>query len=103
MPCPLGPRSREESGKRSEAFSDRLKPPPATGTRGTRSSPTKLSAPKELSAAARSGGGGTIAVLASGVNRAYPSAYAELFERISQNGVLVPGTPLAYRRPGSGS
>lgn len=38
---------------------------------------------------ALSGGGGTIAVLASGVNRAYPSAHAELFERIRQNGVLV--------------
>ncbi|GGO61484.1 DNA-processing protein DprA [Microbacterium sp. YY-01] len=34
-------------------------------------------------------GGGTIAVLASGVDRTYPSGHADLFERIRQNGVVV--------------
>ena len=38
---------------------------------------------------ALSGGGSTIAVLASGVDRPYPSAHTELFARIRQNGVLV--------------
>lgn len=38
---------------------------------------------------AMAAGGGTIAVLASGVDRTYPSGHADLFERIRQNGVVV--------------
>lgn len=38
-------------------------------------------------------GGSTIAVLASGLDRAYPSGHAELFDRIGQSGLIVAETP----------
>lgn len=42
---------------------------------------------------ALSRGGSTIAVLASGPDRPYPSGHAELFDRIGQSGLIVSETP----------
>lgn len=42
---------------------------------------------------ALSHGGSTIVVLASGIDRPYPSGHADLFDRIGQSGLIVSETP----------
>ena len=42
---------------------------------------------------ALAGGGVTVAVLACGVDRAYPSGNANLFDRISEDGLLISEWP----------
>nr|WP_083524450.1 DNA-processing protein DprA [Gulosibacter bifidus] len=83
-------RSTEHAPPLPTAKKSRRSSPPTPYTATTRTSPAERSASKEQPhRGALSGGGSTIAVLASRVNRAYPSAHTELFERIRQNGVLV--------------
>ncbi|WP_083506863.1 DNA-processing protein DprA [Leucobacter sp. G161] len=43
--------------------------------------------------AALTGGGNTIAVMASGVDRAYPAGHNQLFERIAQSGLIMSEVP----------
>nr|WP_233343090.1 DNA-processing protein DprA [Hyphomonas sp. Mor2] len=49
----------------------------------------------EAHAAALSGG--TIAVLGGGIDHVYPPQHATLYEKISQNGLLVSESPFGYR------
>lgn len=43
--------------------------------------------------AAFAGGGSTVAVMASGIDRPYPAGHSELFERIAQNGLIMSEVP----------
>ncbi|MGO3778000.1 MAG: DNA-processing protein DprA [Canibacter sp.] len=43
--------------------------------------------------AALAGGGSTIAVMASGIDRPYPAGHSQLFERIAQDGLIMSEVP----------
>lgn len=43
--------------------------------------------------AALAGGGSTVAVMASGIDRPYPAGHNQLFERIAQNGLIISEVP----------
>lgn len=43
--------------------------------------------------AALAGGGSTVAVMASGIDRPYPTGHSQLFERIAQNGLIMSEVP----------
>lgn len=43
--------------------------------------------------AALAGGGSTVVVMASGIDRPYPAGHSQLFERIAQNGLIMSEVP----------